>query len=601
MNSLRDFQFRLPRVWERKDVAGSSLAASSLLSGRLLAWAGSNDRERCLDMRFHGQWGNENCRVMQWYKSQKVSSTTFRSIEHRHCIQGPFYHEYLFLKLSDGAVCRVERLGEGSRTDAIRYFGCKSYDLIQWFPKDKYSLAATDSNLIAEIDLGRNFDMLHVLAICHAMHNIKSCSVYTLQRWNCYFLCLTILAVLTRRVANWETGLAGHIWDSCLESVVDKLSSLSPEAAANEHVMLRLCAALDPDNPRAADPVFQVLRQCLTMNSDCLAAYNIAISRTLWMTSWDHPLSQSLDSVIVPATDLLLKGQSRCARGLQEIDTMAGNRAVGMILENERLANLYVAACGKYFSWLLEHTTSGYESLRRLRQFERPVSLPLRVLCFPIGILRALLFPSGVISILEVGDRDESLWEYLRRATDSIPFTTLSAFCASFMLHNLAKLDEEEGDFHAVSYMGEKEKHIPSTYISAVMDAVDADMQSDHVDLQVLLGQVITKYDFIELQSMLIAPGLASSLSNALEKRQPRLTIHVLSEDVGKDHKRVANIQMVTKFQTVGEFQRYYIKQRIDDHARRVERHQLASASLVSQDIQRTMQDIWKACRFKVF
>ncbi|QRW03441.1 hypothetical protein RhiLY_02440 [Ceratobasidium sp. AG-Ba] len=304
------------------------------------------------------------------------------------------------------------------------------------------------------------------------------------------------------------------------------------------------------------------------------------------MTSWDHPLSQSLDSVIVPATDLLLKGQSRCARGLQEIDTMAGNRAVGMILENERLANLYVAACGKYFSWLLEHTTSGYESLRRLRQFERPVSLPLRVLCFPIGILR---------------DRDESLWEYLRRATDSIPFTTLSAFCASFMLHNLAKLDEEEGDFHAVSYMGEKEKHIPSTYISAVMDAVDADMQSDHVDLQVLLGQVITKYDFIELQSMLIAPGLASSLSNALEKRQPRLTIHVLSEDVGKDHKRVANIQMVTKFQTVGEFQRYYIKQRIDDHARRVERHQLASASLVSQDIQRTMQDIWKACRFKVF
>ncbi|QRW11655.1 hypothetical protein RhiLY_10654 [Ceratobasidium sp. AG-Ba] len=600
MKSLRDLWFRSSKTRERIDLNGSSLAASGLLSNRLIGSSGSKGRESCFDMRFHEEWGNENCKVMQWYETQKVSSTRFQSIEHRRSIQGPFYHEYLLLKLTDGAICRVERMGEGSRTDAITYLGCTSYDLIQWIPEKNYGLATIESTLIAEINLGREFDILHVLAVCYTIHNIKPCSVYTLQRYNCYFLCLAILAVLTRRVANWETCLTDYTWDLCLKSVIDELSNL-PLEEANSYVMLRLCNALDSDNPRATTCIFEVLRQCLTANHDCLAAYQLAISRALWVTSWEHPLAECLESVLVPATEILLENRSHCANYLREIDVMDGEFAVRTIVENTRLASLSVDASGKYFSWLLNHASNGYESLRRLKQLERPVPLRLRVLSLPVGVFRALFSPSAVLSVLEVGDRNDPLWRYDNLAISKIPFTTLSNFCSSFMLHNLANLHEEEGGFETVTYMGERESLIASTYISAVIDVVAADPHANRYDLQVVLGQVITKYDFVGLQSLLIAPGLARSLSIALESQQPRLILGVPREDTNKETIGATRTPLLTEFKTAAEFQTAYIKHRIDLHARRVERHQLADASLVSQDIQRTIQEVWKACRFKVW
>ncbi|KAG8695112.1 hypothetical protein FRC09_009392 [Ceratobasidium sp. 395] len=106
---------------ERSAFIGNSLTSSRLVSERILAWSGSSDRGRLFAMRFHSQWGHEICPVMGWYNQQRRSSTTFQSIEHCRTLEGPFYHEFLLLKLTDGAVCRVERTGEGSRAGAIRY------------------------------------------------------------------------------------------------------------------------------------------------------------------------------------------------------------------------------------------------------------------------------------------------------------------------------------------------------------------------------------------------------------------------------------------------------------------------------------------------
>ncbi|KAG9085684.1 hypothetical protein FS749_004231 [Ceratobasidium sp. UAMH 11750] len=187
----------------------------------MLGWSGLNKRGRLFVMEFDEWWQGKDCPVMDWYEQQRQTSTRFQLIEHRKNLDGPFYHEFLLLKLTDGAVCRVERTGEGSRADALRYTGCTSNDLIQWFSEDDYAKFSDTmpSNLVAEIDLQQEFDILDVLAVCYSIQNTEACSVYTLQRYNCYFFCWTILAVLTRRL--WETVITSDAWDLAVNSAMD--------------------------------------------------------------------------------------------------------------------------------------------------------------------------------------------------------------------------------------------------------------------------------------------------------------------------------------------------------------------------------------------
>ncbi|KAG8692318.1 hypothetical protein FRC08_009859, partial [Ceratobasidium sp. 394] len=198
---------------------------------------------------------------MGWYDQQCKSSTRFRSIEHRRNVDGPFFHEFLLLKLMDGAICRVERMGEGSRTDAIRLTGCTAHDLIQWFIESDYDKFSEKcpSMLIAKVDLCQDFDILDVLAICYSIQNTKACRAYTLQRYNCYFLCLTVIAMLTRRVASWETMVTSDDWNSCISSSLDQLSNLSLDDS-KKHSIMRLCALLEPDNPQPARFILDALR-----------------------------------------------------------------------------------------------------------------------------------------------------------------------------------------------------------------------------------------------------------------------------------------------------------------------------------------------------
>ncbi|KAG8741528.1 hypothetical protein FRC12_015635 [Ceratobasidium sp. 428] len=171
---------------------------------------------------------------MGWYSRQLKSSVKFQSIEHRRNLEGPFYHEFLLLNLTDGAVCKVERTGEGSRTSAIRSIGCTARDLIQWLSKDDSQLHSIKaaSQRIAEIDLGREFDVMDVLAICYSIQNTGACRIYTLQRYNCYFLCLTVLSTLTRRVASWETNINPAQWNLALKTILDPVASLNTIACA---------------------------------------------------------------------------------------------------------------------------------------------------------------------------------------------------------------------------------------------------------------------------------------------------------------------------------------------------------------------------------
>ncbi|KAG8689952.1 hypothetical protein FRC09_012189, partial [Ceratobasidium sp. 395] len=190
----------------RRKYSTQSFISSALSTQRAPMWSDSPGRGRLQRMSFHPEWQHPDCTVMRWYNDQNDSSRKFRLVEHRRDIQGPFYHEFLLLILTDGAICRVERVGEGSRRDAVLDTGCTANDLIQWFSSDAYPVFETKhpSSLISKVDLLSEYDILDVLAVCYAVQNTKACKVYTLQQYNCYFLCLTVLAVLTRRAANWE-------------------------------------------------------------------------------------------------------------------------------------------------------------------------------------------------------------------------------------------------------------------------------------------------------------------------------------------------------------------------------------------------------------
>ncbi|KAG8738783.1 hypothetical protein FRC10_006473 [Ceratobasidium sp. 414] len=202
------FGLLILKAKEHNDYISSSFVASS----RTLGWSTqSSDRARLLVIRFHPVWRHPDCTVMRWYDDQNPSSRRFRSIEHRRDVNAPFFHEFLLFKLTDGAICRLERTGpgEGSRVDVLQGTGCPANDIVQWFDRDDYARSESmhRSELISEVSFPFEYDILDVLAVCYSVQNIEECRVYTLQRYNAYFLCLTVLAILTRRAANWETEI----------------------------------------------------------------------------------------------------------------------------------------------------------------------------------------------------------------------------------------------------------------------------------------------------------------------------------------------------------------------------------------------------------
>lgn len=165
-------QFHLHPSPEREQFIRGSLESSLAITQRLSTWSRGHSRTRPCSMRFHKQWQHPECPVMKWYNMQTQSSTKFSSIQHRRSLQAPFFHEFLLIKLTDGSICRVERMGEGSRADAIRRIGCRSHDIVQWIPSENDAAIHSShqgSELIIEIHLPRTFDLLDVLAICYSI------------------------------------------------------------------------------------------------------------------------------------------------------------------------------------------------------------------------------------------------------------------------------------------------------------------------------------------------------------------------------------------------------------------------------------------------
>ncbi|KAG8796012.1 hypothetical protein FRC12_006341 [Ceratobasidium sp. 428] len=529
-------------------------------------------------MRFHSEWRHPECPVVRWYSQQCRSSTKFQSIEHRRSLYGPFYHEFLLLKLTDGAVCRVERTGESSRADAIRYIGCTAYDLIQWFSKADYHLCPIESSeLIAEVHLGREFDILDVLAVCYSIRNTKACRAYTLQRYNCYFLCLTVLAVLTRRVASWETKIKADEWDSGLASMCQQWENLSPHRR-HELAILRICAYLEPDNPRRAQFIFDLLQTHLGSQAESFFQCNEAMRQTLWRTDWESGLQATL-AASLEASPGLLEDMGYCNQQLKRAaETRFEDAGLAIMSCETLLAKNFFKIIAEEEVRRLVGIAELCNRLQRLWHIEHPVSFCKLALSRIVGSFAGPLL--ALSSLLLSADNG-----YERRLYPHISFTVAvlksgSLYYSDQILDTLQKSNEMEALWEQAKDTVDTER--PGFGIVRVLDRLASAGELPPSEVSLVLANWLNKSVLAVLLALLAAPGLNHTLPSLMELRQTEIQLALGGPKSDK------------KCMAIEDFQLTYIKHRITAHAKRVAVHQLAAAKFVIEDVEEAMREVWK-------
>ncbi|KAG8733652.1 hypothetical protein FRC10_012226 [Ceratobasidium sp. 414] len=567
---------------DKNEFIDSLFTSSRLVSERISTWSRPNSRGRLFVMKFHSEWLHDSCPVMRWYEQQLETSTRFRLIEHRKTPVGPFYHEFLLLKLTDGAVCRVERTGDGSRADALRFTGCTSNDLIQWFSASDYTEFSTSMpcNLVAEIDLQQEFDIIDVLAVCYSVQKTKACSVYTLQRYNCYFLCWTILAVLTRRL--WETTIASDAWDLAVSLAMNRWSCVSPEGA-KKYIMLRIYALLDPNDPCAIQQFLDPLRSHLSSNNIDLTVVNQTLDMKLWATSYESALCDGLALATIGVQDLLYAHDGVCGTRLRCAARVRHEEKFKEISSDPCLAEVYWDNTIVTYSRVFKTVSRAFSHQCQLMEVERP--LPF------IKLAQCKLFASlGSLAILFGGVPNKQHWEVehiLARNTLS------SKFCCMRMdaLENrLKRLRSIAGDNRYETVFQRELEKIGVLHgtkcLMAIYDALEARYILDPSKAAIILSTICDEEEFDRHISTFATLAISPTLPGLLNSNRAPLHVKLV-------HREKQSPTDTPR--TVDEFQNNYIMPCIKAHAKRVAAHRLAAAELVETDIQDAMAEVWRS------
>ncbi|KAG8787207.1 hypothetical protein FRC12_015819 [Ceratobasidium sp. 428] len=579
--NLRNALWHRSQKQERKEYIGSSLVSFRLASERILAWSRSDDRSRLLTMRFHSEWQHPDCPVMGWYSQQHQSSTMFQSIEHRRSLDGPFFHEFLLVKLTDGAVCRVERTGEGSRADAIRYVGCIAHDLIQWLSEadSNSSSIRSSSELIAEVDLGREFDILDLLAVCYSIQRTKACRAYTLQRYNCYFLCLTILTVLTRRAVSWETKIKPDEWDANLTAMYERWCNLSPDQAKGFPI-LAICAYLEPDNPRPAQFIFDLLQKHLRSQAEGFAQCKETMRLMLWRADWESELRagliESLEAIPDPG---LFEDRGYCSQRLEHaVETIDEDSELAIMSCETLLAKNYFKIVAEETALLCSKTGELYDNFQRLWRIEHPISFSKLVLSRVGGGIAGPAVALSPLSMFTYSSYSHRL--YSQTSFRAALLKQGRAIFAAKTLDALEKPDAMKRLWDRAEQIVDNEQIGPQTV--QILDKLASNGALPPSEVSLVLAQRLYYNRFATLPASLAAPSLHSMLSSLIEAHPTNIRLTLAGPESD-------NICM-----TIGDFQESYIKRRIAAHAKRVAAHQLAAAQFVIEDIEETMREVWK-------
>ncbi|KAG8734963.1 hypothetical protein FRC10_011154 [Ceratobasidium sp. 414] len=572
-----------------KQYANTSLASSRILLQRASRWSSDVAREGPHIMKFR-RWRGCLCPVEHWYRTQVKSSlqgagptTRFSVMQHRRTLEPPFFHEFLLIPLTDGSCYRLERTGVGSNVDAISETGSAACDIIEWFPRDKYKEYIKDkpSDLITEVRFSSDFDILDVLAVCYSIQQQPRARKYTLQCYNCYFFCCTILAALTRRLVDWERIEFSNTWDKILEQVFDKISALSSSPItekAKEYSILRVCSLRDPQNPSPGQPVINALRDALQTASTAPGAFKESLDDTIWM----HRFNASLTAYLTPR---IRQGSTLLCRQLLEINLAEAKS--GRVKDQKFVERVYERQ--KAIA-VLNSLTDIRKCASPLASRDHQLSLGARLvagLCGPpMGLGMGLAFNFSQLG-LHGSDRLNFSFKYAWAGSRVGP---------SIMMAKLATHDFTQEFRKRARISGYKANN---DFLNAVFDVFDRNEQIDKKEASAIVVQLLSqrKGDWNGLRysiEALLFDNMEKLVEDRLYLGDTITWVRKARQPVEKAGQAAAREEPLPEKVNIFDFQ-CYIRQHIKAYADRVERHGLDSSMLVCHEVEKAMSEVWRS------
>ncbi|KAH7334987.1 hypothetical protein B0J17DRAFT_630933 [Rhizoctonia solani] len=576
---------------ERRSYIEGSFLSSEALLAQTSGWRSNDTREKPCLMKFHLGWNNRQCAVMRWYHDlEKSSTTTFRTIQHRRDTKSFFCHEFLLVKLSDGAICRIERTGEGSRVDAIRQFGCVANDYIQYFRPTTYevsTLGSKSSELVAEIHFPHELDIMDVLAICYAIYEGDRTRKYTLQRFNCYFLCGTILLALSRRFLRWEETVVFDNWRRAIAYAIDCIEEISRNPESTE-LVFRVCRYLEPNNAEPTDFILNALRDRLgtKLGYDSVKQ---ALAGNLWRSTWPAYMNQAIVQHINGAIAIAIRRETNCARAFTSA-IHDGNKVLKEKYETFAMIHKVfnkkaTAAISDGVKALAKASHEQY----RLEKIERPTSIFRDAWVSVASNAVGFWFP---VQLLCSGDMEE--WGFKELMLSSLRGIYAGQRVARMQARGLYGVTAPDGPTVEVA----RNMRIDSTVtMPEDMAQANYDMAARSLDetLQALSDR-----------GVLTVPNITIALYETLCKnawddwlnRSFRQLVRKFLPDMLVEEEEGVLVKVpkpdgtFTEIKRIAEYQEY-MRKRIEAHAHRVESYRLAAARLVTQDVCETMTTVW--------
>ncbi|KAG8719307.1 hypothetical protein FRC09_011351 [Ceratobasidium sp. 395] len=352
-------------------------------------------------------------------------------------------------------------------------------------------------------------------------------------------------------------------WRTLVSTVLNSIFSLSNPAQAKPYFALRVCSALDPANPLAAQFVLEELSQALLTGFDGFQRLQILFAGSLWLSDFTLLLCSQL------------RASSRTA-------ARAAYKKHNLSLPPEALLSAYNDELDKASKNVYEHVAYicmqedihvSAKSPNRFRKQFFPLISGLR-----LGARMAAFFTQPTSSSTSLG-RTIPRPAIQRGATRSRIATTAQPV----ELQSGVTQDSTQG---VLGMVGEPDisRAISHETANAALDRLESIGMSDPshvVSLCRLLEhskhQSCWEYSIEELVSDTLAPAVKADTS-----RNTVLLVYATKAGLASSR---ANIF---------EFQDY-IRGHIKTYADRVEKHQLDSSELICRDVEDTMLEVWQS------
>lgn len=560
-----------------KDYITRSLVSPLVLDNRLRT--SSNDRSGPLSMKFHKEWRHPDCPVNKWYAQRVGSSTQLKSVQHWRNRKVPYHHEYLLIEFADDAVCRLERVGVGSRSAAIGRVGCTAHDIIQHFPPQTYRntlLAADPSDLIVELDV-EGFDLLDVLAICYGVQQCGRSSTYTVQRFDSHFLCLTVLTILARRIAGWEDRITEGDWNSMVTGMVNKLQNASTNA--HDFFGLAISALINNDRPTPRRFILNSIQNRLSTSGR--QGLNTKIAATLWHKDLKTAVHSALSNYADGVAHHALSDTDPCATRMKQL---LGSREDFDSSGDLRISQFQRAIATQQAATLLNSMQACVTSAMTpyiMRANEN--AIPWMVL------IRSSLHTSGSFlkALQQFGEFREGLISPCITITNAR--TIMSAIPQVMKITHIRNIKNfmEYGHTDTNHMCDTTRDNCMDSVITATYDMVQQHAAADDYEDRILVvaNSWLNEKIWIRCLAVCIGREIGEEVNNM--SVLARLAI-VQSTEPGQAEV-LRQISVIKFFED--------IQRRIRTHAGEIEVLGLATATIVQEDIEEAMSEIWGLLR----